>query len=99
MVIFNILSETHVIIKLLFYISMVMIAFSSFKVCSSFDPFLKVDHLTEAILETHFAINASDVKAIIQHAEKAKSHAVATKHDVYQLVDHQLLDNGELLSI
>lgn len=80
--------------KLLIYISILIFAFSSFNVQSSFHPFLGLDHFTEAILETYSAINASDVNAIVKHAEQAKKHAVAAKYDVSQEIDNQLLDRG-----
>ncbi|MBA3755219.1 MAG: hypothetical protein H0X02_02875 [Nitrosomonas sp.] len=80
--------------KLLLYISILIIAFSSFNVRSSFNPFLGTDHFTEAILQTYFAINASDLNAIVKHAQQATKHAVATRYDVSQEVDHQLIDRG-----
>lgn len=79
---------------LLLYLSMLIIAFSSFNVRSSFHPFLSLDHFTAAILETYSAINASDETAIVKHAEQAKKHALAAKNDVSQDIDNQLLDRG-----
>ena len=81
-------------IKLLFLISILLIAFSSFNTWATSNPNPSMDPLTEAIVQTYSAIHAAEVNSIIQHAEIAKIHVKATKNDIYQKVDHQLLDYG-----
>jgi hypothetical protein len=88
--------EIRMTMKLSLYIRRSLIAFSflSFSTWASNNPDPNMDPLTEAIIQTYSAIHAIEVNSIIQHAEIAKIHAKATKNDIYQKVDHRLLDYG-----
>lgn len=80
--------------KLLFpLIAWVMIT-GSYPVSASFGPFPKIDHLTQAIVQTYFAIHAADAKTIVQHAQIARGHANTIKGVQHDEVDDFLLEQS-----
>lgn len=80
--------------KLLLKIIVLAMMVGSFHASASFGPFPQIDHLTQAIVQTYFAIHASDAKAIVQHAQIAKGHANTIKRVQEGEVDHLLLEQS-----
>ncbi|HLP81075.1 MAG TPA: small metal-binding protein SmbP [Nitrosomonas sp.] len=78
---------------LLNIIASVMMA-CTFQASASFGPFPQIDHLTQAIVQTYFAIHASDAKTIVQHAQTARGHANTIKSVQHEEVDHFLLEQS-----
>lgn len=79
---------------IILYISSLLIFLYSLSATASINAFARMDHLTEAIVHTYSAIHAPDGETIVQHANLARIHAKATKNDIGQEVDHELLDYG-----
>lgn len=80
--------------KSLFNIIGLIMIVSSYHASASFGPFPRVDHLTQAIVQTYFAIHASDAQTIVQHARMARGHAhtIRSVHD--DEVDRYLLEQS-----
>jgi len=80
--------------KLLLIISALVIMANPYHASASFGPFPQVDHLTQAIVQTYFAIHASDARTIVQHAQIARGHANTIKSVQHDEVDHFLLEQS-----
>lgn len=82
------------IMKLLFHIIALLMITGAYRVDASFGPFPKIDHLTQAIVQTYFAIHAVDARTIVQHAQIARGHAKTIKGVQHEEVDHFLLEQS-----
>ena len=80
--------------KLLLNIIALVMMTGSYHASASFGPFPQIDHLTQAIVETYFAIHAADAKTIVQHAQIARGHANTIKGVHEDEIDHFLLEQG-----